>query len=133
MPLRATVRRRTFPHSAALPYAARGRREHSMAVIAIIAQGAMGAGIGRRLARHGATVLTSLAGRSAASAKRAAEAGMRDATPAELAGALHAAFFVALLLVAVAFVATLFVPHTELRHTMGDARSASPEIVEEAA
>ncbi|TCZ66020.1 NAD(P)-dependent oxidoreductase [Roseicella aquatilis] len=58
-----------------------------MAVIAIQAQGAMGAGIGRRLTRHGATVLTCLAGRSAASARRAAEAGMRDATPAEMAGA----------------------------------------------
>ena len=58
-----------------------------MAVIAIIAQGAMGAGLGRRLAQRGATVLTSLAGRSAASARRAAEAGMRGATPAELAGA----------------------------------------------
>ena len=58
-----------------------------MAVIAIIAQGAMGAGLGRRLAQRGATVLTGLAGRSAASARRAAEAGMRDATPAELAGA----------------------------------------------
>ncbi|MFZ4408744.1 MAG: DUF1932 domain-containing protein [Paracraurococcus sp.] len=58
-----------------------------MAVIAIIAQGAMGAGIGRRLSERGATVLTSLAGRSAASATRAAEAGMRDATAAEIAGA----------------------------------------------
>ena len=58
-----------------------------MAVIAIIAQGAMGAGMGRRLAQRGATVLTGLAGRSDASARRAAEAGMRDATPAELAGA----------------------------------------------
>jgi L-threonate 2-dehydrogenase len=58
-----------------------------MAVIAIIAQGAMGAGLGRRLAQRGATVLTGLAGRSAASTRRAAEAGMRDATPAELAGA----------------------------------------------
>jgi putative dehydrogenase len=58
-----------------------------MPTIAILAQGAMGAGIGRRLTQRGATVLTSLAGRSAASARRAAEAGMRDATPAELAGA----------------------------------------------
>lgn len=57
-----------------------------MAVIAIQAQGAMGAGMGRRLTQHGATVLTSLAGRSAASARRAAEAGMRDATPEEIAG-----------------------------------------------
>src|SRR4051812_7886859 len=58
-----------------------------MAVIAIIAQGAMGAGIGQRLSGKAATVLTSLAGRSAASAQRAAAAGMRDATAAELAGA----------------------------------------------
>ncbi|GGC38914.1 6-phosphogluconate dehydrogenase [Siccirubricoccus deserti] len=58
-----------------------------MPTIAILAQGAMGAGIGRRLAQRGCTVLTSLAGRSEASARRAAEAGMRDATPAELAGA----------------------------------------------
>ena len=58
-----------------------------MAVIAIIAQGAMGAGIGHRLSGKGATVLTSLAGRSAASAQRAAAAGMRDATAAEIAGA----------------------------------------------
>ncbi|MCB4820658.1 NAD(P)-dependent oxidoreductase [Roseicella aerolata] len=58
-----------------------------MAVIAIQAQGAMGAGMGRHLTQRGATVLTSLAGRSAASARRAAEAGMRDATPEEMAGA----------------------------------------------
>ncbi|MCO6416603.1 DUF1932 domain-containing protein [Siccirubricoccus sp. KC 17139] len=58
-----------------------------MPTIAILAQGAMGAGIARRLVERGATVLTSLAGRSAASARRAAEAGMRDATPAELAAA----------------------------------------------
>ncbi|WP_149536881.1 NAD(P)-dependent oxidoreductase [Siccirubricoccus phaeus] len=58
-----------------------------MPSIAILAQGAMGAGIARRLTERGATVLTSLAGRSAASARRAAEAGMRDAMPAALAGA----------------------------------------------
>ena len=44
--------------------------------IAVIAQGEMGAGIGERLAAHGARVLTSLAGRSAASAARAQKAGM---------------------------------------------------------
>ncbi len=44
--------------------------------VAIIAQGEMGAGIGQRLAERGATVLTSLAGRSAASAQRAAAATM---------------------------------------------------------
>lgn len=55
--------------------------------IAVIAQGAMGAGFGRRLTRHGVTVLTSLAGRSPRSAARAAEAGMRAVGDAEIAGA----------------------------------------------
>ena len=44
--------------------------------IAIIAPGNMGAGVGQRLTEHKATVLTSLAGRGAASAQRAREAGM---------------------------------------------------------
>jgi L-threonate 2-dehydrogenase len=45
--------------------------------IAIIAAGEMGAGIGRRLHENGANVLTSLQGRSSASAKRAERAGMK--------------------------------------------------------
>jgi L-threonate 2-dehydrogenase len=44
--------------------------------IAIIAAGEMGAGIGRRLHERGARVLTSLTGRSPASALRAERAGM---------------------------------------------------------
>ncbi|HYZ32316.1 MAG TPA: DUF1932 domain-containing protein [Crenalkalicoccus sp.] len=52
--------------------------------IAIIAQGAMGAGIAARLTAHGATVLTSLAGRSSRSAARAAAAGMREVGDAGL-------------------------------------------------
>ncbi len=56
--------------------------------VAIIAPGNMGAGIGRRLTENKVTVLTSLAGRSDASARRAREAGMsvvneRDLTEAE--------------------------------------------------
>ena len=47
--------------------------------IAIIAAGAMGAGVAQCLTAKGVTVLTSLAGRSPASVKRATEAGMRDA------------------------------------------------------
>jgi 3-hydroxyisobutyrate dehydrogenase-like beta-hydroxyacid dehydrogenase len=53
--------------------------------VAIIAQGAMGAGVARRLAEHGVTVLTSLAGRSARSAERAAAAGMRAVEDAAIA------------------------------------------------
>jgi 3-hydroxyisobutyrate dehydrogenase-like beta-hydroxyacid dehydrogenase len=44
--------------------------------VAIVAAGSMGAGVARRLAEHGVRVLTLLAGRSAASQQRAAEAGM---------------------------------------------------------
>jgi L-threonate 2-dehydrogenase len=46
--------------------------------VAVIAQGEMGSGIGERLAAGGARVLTSLAGRSAASAARAKAAGMEN-------------------------------------------------------
>lgn len=46
--------------------------------IVVIASGEMGAGIGRRLTERGARVLTSLKGRSAASASRAAAAGMKN-------------------------------------------------------
>lgn len=59
----------------------------SKPVIAVIAQGAMGAGVGGRLAERGAVVLTSLQGRSAASAERAAKMGMRDAPDDEIAQA----------------------------------------------
>ncbi len=45
-------------------------------LIAIIAPGEMGAGIGQRLRERGARVITSLAGRSTASGKRAERAGM---------------------------------------------------------
>jgi L-threonate 2-dehydrogenase len=50
-----------------------------MAVIAIIAQGTMGAGVGRRLHESGAEVRTLLTGRSPASAERARAAGMAAA------------------------------------------------------
>ncbi len=53
--------------------------------LAVIAQGAMGAGVARRLSDHGATVLTSLAGRSPRSAERAAAAGMRPVSDAAIA------------------------------------------------
>jgi 3-hydroxyisobutyrate dehydrogenase-like beta-hydroxyacid dehydrogenase len=46
-------------------------------VVGIIAQGQMGSAVGKRLGEHGATVLTSLEGRSFASIKRAEAAGMK--------------------------------------------------------
>ena len=55
--------------------------------VAIIAQGAMGAGVGGRLVERGVRVVTSLAGRSEASAKRAAAAGMIPVSDQEAARA----------------------------------------------
>lgn len=59
----------------------------SKPVVAIIAQGTMGAGVAKRLHEHGVTVLTSLEGRSEASAARAEAAGMQDASWADIAAA----------------------------------------------
>ena len=55
--------------------------------VAIIAPGSMGAGIARRLADQNVKVLTSLTGRSAASAKRASDAGMQAVADRQLAEA----------------------------------------------
>jgi 3-hydroxyisobutyrate dehydrogenase-like beta-hydroxyacid dehydrogenase len=55
--------------------------------VAIVAPGAMGAGIGRSLASCGVRVLTSLIGRSEASAARARAAGMIAASDEEIAAA----------------------------------------------
>jgi len=52
--------------------------------IAIVAPGAMGSAVARRLNEHGARVLTSLAGRSAATMQRASAAGMIAASDAEI-------------------------------------------------
>ena len=55
--------------------------------VAIIAPGNMGAGVGRRLTENRVTVLTSLAGRSEESVKRAREAGMQPVEDRALAEA----------------------------------------------
>ena len=55
--------------------------------VAIIAPGNMGAGVGRRLTENIVTVLTSLAGRSEDSVKRAREAGMQPVEERVLAEA----------------------------------------------
>ncbi len=55
--------------------------------VAVVAQGAMGAGVGARLVERGLHVVTSLAGRSEGSAKRAQAAGMVAATDQECAQA----------------------------------------------
>lgn len=53
--------------------------------VAVIAAGAMGAGVGARLVANGVSVVTSLEGRGKESARRAAEAGMRAVSDAEIA------------------------------------------------
>ena len=56
-------------------------------IVAVIAPGSMGSGVGQRLAENGADVVTSLAGRGAGSAARAKAAGMRAVDDAALAEA----------------------------------------------
>jgi 3-hydroxyisobutyrate dehydrogenase-like beta-hydroxyacid dehydrogenase len=58
-----------------------------VSTIAIIAPGAMGSAIGRRLTEHGARVLTSIEGRSEPTIMRAREAGMIPVAAADLAAA----------------------------------------------
>src|SRR5512139_3868259 len=53
---------------------------HMKPVVAIVAAGNMGAGIGRRLVENDVKVLTLLNGRSPATQKRAADAGMTAVT-----------------------------------------------------
>ena len=60
------------------------RSAHRKPVIAIVAAGSMGAAVGARLAASGATVLTSLEARSAATYERARAAGMTAASDDEL-------------------------------------------------
>jgi putative dehydrogenase len=55
--------------------------------VGVVAQGAMGAGVGRRLVERGVHVVTSLAGGSEASAARAREAGMVAVSDEEVARA----------------------------------------------
>jgi 3-hydroxyisobutyrate dehydrogenase-like beta-hydroxyacid dehydrogenase len=52
--------------------------------LALVAPGAMGSGLGARLASRGVEVLTTLEGRSARSRERATRAGMRDVAPQAL-------------------------------------------------
>jgi len=60
------------------------RAVQGQAVVAIVAAGSMGAAVGSRLAARGATVLTSLDARSAATRERARAAGMSAVTDEEL-------------------------------------------------
>src|SRR5215467_1449984 len=62
-------------------------------IVAIIAPGNMGAGIGQRLTENKVTVLTSLAGRSEDSVKRARAAGMQ---PVEERALAEADFFLSI-------------------------------------
>jgi 3-hydroxyisobutyrate dehydrogenase-like beta-hydroxyacid dehydrogenase len=63
-------------------------------LVAIVAQGAMGAGLAKVLTDHGVRVLTTLTGRSAASRERAVAAGMQ---PVELGQLAQADFLLSVL------------------------------------
>jgi hypothetical protein len=63
------------PHDAVITQIAPNRVTSMNIVIAILSPGAMGSAISMRLVEHGARVLTSLDGRSAATADRARAAG----------------------------------------------------------
>jgi L-threonate 2-dehydrogenase len=65
----------------------RSTSESAMSVVAVIAAGAMGAAVGKRLADHGVKVVTSLEGRSESTAARARTAGMLAASDEEVAAA----------------------------------------------
>lgn len=52
--------------------------------IAVVAAGAMGAAVGKRLVQHGCRVLTVLEGRSPSTRERAKAAGMEDASLSEI-------------------------------------------------
>jgi len=60
---------------------------NTIPTVTIVAPGNMGAGVGRRLTENKVTVLTSIAGRSEESAKRAREAGMQPVEDRTLAEA----------------------------------------------
>jgi putative dehydrogenase len=63
-------------------------------IVAIVAQGTMGAGLAARLTAHGVQVLTSLSGRSAESRARAEAAGMRTV---DVQGLMDAQFLLSIL------------------------------------
>src|SRR5204862_6940447 len=63
------------------------RNEKMNPTIAVVSQGAMGAGVAGRLVERGLHVVTSLAGRSEASVKRAKAAGMVAVSDQECAQA----------------------------------------------
>jgi 3-hydroxyisobutyrate dehydrogenase-like beta-hydroxyacid dehydrogenase len=80
-------------------------------VVAIVAQGAMGAAVGRRLTENGVKVTTSLTGRSEESAARAKTAGMQAVSDGEVASA---DFFLSIVPPGDAVtLATRFAPHLE--------------------
>jgi 3-hydroxyisobutyrate dehydrogenase-like beta-hydroxyacid dehydrogenase len=64
-----------------------GYNDSMTLVVAIIAPGAMGAGVGKRLTSRGVRVLTTLAGRSEPTVTRARDAGMAAASEEEIAAA----------------------------------------------
>jgi 3-hydroxyisobutyrate dehydrogenase-like beta-hydroxyacid dehydrogenase len=101
-------------------------------VVAIIAQGNMGASIASLFTENGLKVTTSLAGRSAASAKRAEAAGMTAVSEAEIA---DADFILSILPPGDAFaLAKKLAPHMKAakkKPLYADCNATSPQTAEE--
>jgi 3-hydroxyisobutyrate dehydrogenase-like beta-hydroxyacid dehydrogenase len=101
--------------------------------VAIIAPGEMGSAVGRRLKEHGARVLTSLAGRSAASVARAQRAGFETIDdPRRLVEAAQIILSIVPPGEAVALAQSLAPALAEARHApvYVDCNAVSPETAE---
>src|SRR5262249_33425527 len=84
-PVRALPARRIEGHTDAAQREEFKSQEHAMKpLVGVIAPGAMGSAVAKRLVENGLKVLTVLEGRSAETLKRAAAAGMTDAGLAEI-------------------------------------------------
>lgn len=85
----------SHPHHLSLPILSSSPIAMPPPTIAILAAGSMGSAVAARLTSHGLTVLTSLAGRSPSTHKRATDAGMQDVPFSSIPR--HADFFLSIL------------------------------------
>lgn len=102
-------------------------------IIAVVAAGAMGAGVGKRLVQNGCVVLTCLAGRSESTKRRAVDAGMTDASYTQILE--QADVFLSILPPsdAVALAQTLAEQSTGRRILYVDCNAVNPETVKKIA
>ena len=102
--------------------------------VAIVAQGAMGAGIANLLVQHGASVVTSLEGRSAASRARALSAGMTE-VPFEQLVQADLVLSIVPPIAALAFANAMSAPlrNADRKPVFVDCNAVSPQTLQEVA